>query len=113
MTTLKKYEAKLKQEKAISKLVEINNKMTKKNAKETVEQMVSRIDFPHLRDKTGKWLKTGAAPALKPGFAFERLCSYARQLRELGMSDVDIACMFSDLYWDSVSEYDLNKKPVA
>ena len=87
--------------------------MPKKKTAETVEQMVRRIDFPHLRDKTGKWLTTGAAPALKPGFAFERLCFYARQLRELGMSDVDIACMFSDLYWDSVNEYKLNKRPVA
>ena len=87
--------------------------MPKKKTKETVEEMVRRIDFPHTRNKKGTWLQTGAAPVRKPGFSFDRLCFYAQQLRDLGMSDIDIACMFSDLYWDAVTEYDLNPKPAA
>ena len=59
------------------------------------------------------WLQTGSAPILKPKFSFDRLCFYARQLRELGMSDVNVACMFSDLYWDAVTEHDLNKNAAA
>lgn len=84
--------------------------MKLKKVTETVEERINRIDFPHLRNKRGKWLQTGAAPKLKLGASFERLCFYATQLRKFGMSDTDIACMFSDLYWDAVSEYELNKK---
>ena len=87
--------------------------MANKKMKETEKEMVSRIDFPHLRGDKGKWLQTGPAPVLKPQFSFDRLCFYARQLRELGMSDTNIACMFSDLYWDAVTEHDLNKKAAA
>ncbi len=85
--------------------------MANKQTQETEEELVRNIDFPHLRDKQkGKWLKTGPGPKCKPGESFDRLCFYAKRLRKLGMSDVDIACMFSDLYWDAVTENDLNKK---
>jgi len=87
--------------------------MTKTKTKEAVEEMVGRIDFPHLRKTTGQWLQTGAAPQRKPRASFDRLCFYGEQLRELGMSDTDIACMFSDLYWDSATECDLNKELVS
>ena len=29
------------------------------------------------------------------------------------MSDADIMCMFSDLYWDAFTEFDLNQKVKA
>jgi hypothetical protein len=40
-------------------------------------------------------------------------CVITRQLRSLGMSDSEIACMFSDLYWDAVTEHKLAEKAVA
>ena len=74
-----------------------------------VATLVEGIDFPHTRKDHGKWLVTGAAPRNEPRFSFQRLTFYATKLRELGMSDTDIACMFSDLYWDAFSEFVLNK----
>jgi hypothetical protein len=73
-----------------------------------VKTLVRNIDFPHTR-RGGKWLARGSAPRNELGFSFERLTFYATQLRELGMSDANIACMFSDLYWDAFSEFGLNK----
>lgn len=72
-----------------------------------ITEIVASIDFPHKRHN-GEWLQTGAAPENKPGFSHERLVFYASKLRELGMSDVDIQCMFSDLYWDAYTEFQLN-----
>lgn len=84
--------------------------MAKRQYIDPMEELVHRIDFPHLREREGKWLQTDGLPNRRLGFSFERLCFYGRRLRDLGMSDSDIACMFSDLYWDAVTEMDLNKE---
>lgn len=73
-----------------------------------IEALLRGVDFPHTRKNKGKWLQTGPAPKLEPGFSFQRLCHYASQLRDLGMADSDIVCMLSDLYWDAFSEFKLN-----
>jgi hypothetical protein len=69
--------------------------------------LVRSIDFPHKRHG-GEWLQKGAAPENKAGFSHDRLVFYAGRLRELGMSDIDIQCMFGDLYWDAFTEFGLN-----
>lgn len=73
---------------------------------EEVESLVCRIDFPHKRDGGG-WVQNdqqGRASSLR------RACFYAEQLRDLGMSDADIGCLLSDLYWDAVAEMELCSK---
>ncbi|HWV99163.1 MAG TPA: hypothetical protein VNZ64_05660 [Candidatus Acidoferrum sp.] len=85
-----------------------------KKAMMPVEELVAAIDFPHHRVSLWrKWLATGAAPENKCGASFSRLCFYATKLRSLGMSDPDIQCMLSDLYWDAVEEHQLNQEAAA
>jgi hypothetical protein len=71
---------------------------------------VRSIDFPHLREEGGKWLRRSPGDEKDPEFSLDRLCYYGRQLRGLGMPDLDIAVMFGDLYWDAVTEYNLNQE---
>ena len=78
----------------------VQNPMAQNNSKLAVEEMLSGIDFQHLRDG-GKWLSNQS---------FDRLCFYAKELRKLGMLDGEISCMLADLYWDAVEEYTLNKQ---
>ena len=79
-----------------------------KHARVTINELVDSIDLPHKRHPGWKWMQTGAAPACKPGFSRDRLAFYAGKLRNLGMSDADIACLISDLYWDAFTEADKN-----
>jgi hypothetical protein len=76
--------------------------------KTPIADLIDCLDLPHLR-KDGKWMQTGAAPALEPGFSRDRAIFYAGKLRELGMRDADISCLISDLYWDSFIEAKLNR----
>ena len=69
--------------------------------------LIRAIDFPQKRHG-GAWLQVGAGPKNKPEFSFDRLVFYASKLRDLGMNDVDIQCMFGDLYWDAFAEFKLN-----
>jgi hypothetical protein len=69
-----------------------------------VERLVDGIDLPHKRQDGWTWVQTGGAPANKPGFSRDRLMFYAGKLRELGMSDTDIAGLLEDLYWDAYIE---------
>lgn len=80
-----------------------------KKIKISLDQLVDGIDLPHKRHEGWKWMQTGAAPTNKPGFSRDRLIFYAGKLRELGMSDTDIACLISDLYWDAYTEADKNE----
>ena len=84
--------------------------MANRKSEVPLDEMIRGMDLPHLREGQRKWLKTGAAPQLKPGFALDRLLYYGNQLKGLGMSNVDIVCLLSDLYWDAVDEYKLNSK---
>jgi hypothetical protein len=36
--------------------------------------------------------------------SLKRLIFYGNKLRAVGMPDHEIACMFNDLYWDSLNE---------
>ncbi len=78
-----------------------------------IPTMITGIDFPHTRNGRGKWLKTGPSPVNTPEFSFARLCFYAQRLREMGMSDADICCMFSNLYWDAFEEFQFNNTYAA
>jgi hypothetical protein len=70
---------------------------------EPVESLVDRIDLPHKRVQEWVWRPDPDDPA-KPMISRSRLIHYASRLREHGMSDGDIACLISDLYWDSFNE---------
>lgn len=74
-----------------------------------MDEVIERINFPHLEKMKGAWLRANSGS--QPGASFDRLCYYGEKLRALGMSDGDIACMFGDLYWDAFVEFDLNSKP--
>ena len=63
-------------------------------------ELVRNIDFPHTRDG-GRWRQEQH---------FNRASFYAEQLRALGMADADVSCLLSDLYWDAVTEIDLNRQ---
>ncbi len=77
-----------------------------------MKDLVGGIDFPHLRGGGG-WLQRGAAPDNERGFALRRACHHAEKLRACGMADADIACLLSDLYWNAVTEMDLNRQAAA
>jgi hypothetical protein len=70
---------------------------------EPAESLVDRIDLPHKRVRDWVWRPAPEDPE-KPMISRSRLIFYASRLREHGMSDVDIAGLFSDLYWDSFYE---------
>ena len=71
---------------------------------QTPEQLVLRADFPHTRkhreDTRLQW---------KSREGFRRLTGRVTKLRALGLDDGDIACLFTDLYWDAFEEFGRNK----
>jgi hypothetical protein len=75
-----------------------------RKSKIPLDTLVDGMDFPHKRHEGWKWSQEGAAPRSKPGFSYDRLVFYAGQLRDLGMSDGDISCLLTDMYWDSFTE---------
>jgi hypothetical protein len=79
------------------------------NNKLTLDELVDGIDLPHKRHAGWEWKHTGATPANKPGFSRERIVHYVEVLRSKRMSDTDIVCLISDLYWDSFHECLKNK----
>ena len=76
-----------------------------------VEDLVAGIDFPHTRDG-GQWRQKKPDRLDESASTFQRACHYARQLRVLGMSDVEIQTLLSDLYWDATTEVELNREAV-
>ena len=79
-----------------------------KNPPPSIELLVDGIDLPHKRVTDWVWQPDSVDPD-KPMISRRRLIHYATQLRSLGMSDTDIACMISDLYWDSYNECAYNE----
>lgn len=75
---------------------------------EPIESLVDRIDLPHKRVQDWVWRPDPSNPE-KMTISRSRLIHYATQLRGLGMSDADIACLISDLYWDSFNECSYNE----
>ena len=76
--------------------------------KPTPAELVASLKLPHLRDPNGKWMKRDGTDN-DTEVSRLRLEGYAKMLLDLGISDADVSCMFSDLYWDSYEESRLNK----
>lgn len=58
--------------------------------KHTPSQLVGMAEWPFIEWKKQKNKK--------------RAIHYARVLQEVGMKDVDIKCLLTDLYWDAFDE---------
>jgi len=67
---------------------------------ENLADRLAKADFPQNHNGRS-WDRNS--------IAFKRVCRYAKQLQDMGMSDERIEFMFRDLYWDAFFEFNIKE----